>query len=245
MSDNASLPPEIDLDSLFRRKSIFDSHDDLEEAGFQIVRASTKNRVTVFGHESLPGYLFKKFLRDVKHPYKKQLASYKKRVGGARALKVHLDALHIDSIVVPRKWLCELPSKFRSDGRRQHIVLVEKYSLLTRDKTNQLYRALPKDTIRDLCTIFFAFKRVDFAARNMPFTPDGKIVFIDTGYLRRITEGSSFRWKSFEKNVEKLFPDDQRHNQRYAKSLWDEFEEGGLLKVLKAARSVKPVKPVK
>ena len=242
MSDNATLPPEVDLDSLFRRKSIFDSHDDLEEAGFQIVRASTKNRVTVFGHESLPGYLFKKFLRDVKHPYKKQLDSYKKRVRGASALKVHLDALHIDSIVVPRKWLCELPSRFRSDGRRQHVVLVEKYNLLTRDKTNQLYREMPKDTIRDLCTIFYTFKRVDFAARNMPFTPDGKIVFIDTGYLRRITEGSSFRWKSFEKNVEKLFPDDQRHNQRYAKSLWDEFEDGKLLAVLKAARSAKPVK---
>ena len=242
MSDNATLPSEVDLDSLFRKKSIFDSTDDLEEAGFQIVRASTKDRVTVFGHASLPGYLFKKFLRDVKHPYKKQLDSYKKRVRGANALKAHLDALNIDSIVVPRKWLCELPRRFRSDGRRQYVVLVEKYDLLTRDKTNQLFRTLPKATIRDLCTIFFTFKRIDFAARNMPFTPDGKIVFIDTGYLRRITEGSSFRWKSYEKNVEKLFPDDQRDKQRYAKSLWDEFEDGGLLDVLKAARSAKSAK---
>ena len=237
MSDNDTLPPEIDLDSLFQRKSIFDSIDDLEEAGFQIVRASTKNRVTVFSHASLPGYLFKKFLRDVKHPYKKQIASYKKRVRGAHALKAHVEALNIDSIVVPRKWLCELPRRFRSDGKRQYVVIVEKYDLLTRDKTNQLYRTIPKDTIRDLCTIFYAFKRVDFAARNMPFTPEGKIAFIDTGYLMRITEGSSFRRKSYKKNVEKLFP----HQQRYAKSLWDEFKEVGLLDVL-AAKSVKPVK---
>ena len=241
MSDTSTLPPEVDLDSLFPRKSIFDSVDNLEEAGFQIVRASTKDRVTVFGHPSLPGYLFKKFLHDVKHPYKKQLASYKKRVHGAVALKAHIDALNINSLVVPRKWLCKLPPRFRADGRRQYIVVVEKYNLLERDKTKQLYRAIPKETIRDLCTIFFAFKRVDFAVRNMPFTTDGKIAFIDTGYLRPITEGWSFRRKSYKKNVEKLHTDE---SQRYAESLWDEFKKGGLLDVL-SAKSAKSAKRVK
>ena len=220
MSDNATLPPEIDLDRLFDRKSIFDSVEKLHEAGFLIVRGSTENRVTVFGHASLPGYLFKKFLRDVKHPYKKQLASYERRVNGAGALKAHLDALSIDSIVVPRKWLCELPPRFRHNGKRQYVVIVEKCNLLERDKTKQRYRGIPKDTIRDLCTIFFTFKRVDFAVRNMPFTPEGKIAFIDTGYLRPITEGLSFRRKNYKKYVERL-PTDE--SQRYAMSLLDEF----------------------
>ena len=220
MSDNATLPPKVNLDSLFQRKSLFDSIDNLAEAGFQIVRASTKGRVAVFGHPSLPGHLFKKFLRDANRPYKKQLASYERRVEGARALRGHLDALSIASIVVPRKWLCELPWRFRHDGRPQHVIVVEKYDLLERDATKKCYAALPKNTVRDLCTIFFAFQRVDFAVRNMPFTTDGKIGFIDTGYLRRITEGMSFRRKSYKKNVEKL-PDE---SQSYARSLWDEFE---------------------
>ena len=221
MSDNATLPPGIDLDSLFPKKSIFDSVEKLEEAGFQIVRASTNNRVTVFGHASLPGYLFKKFLRDVKHPYKKQLKSYKRRVKGARDLRAHLDALSIDSIVVPRKWLCELPRRFRHDGKREYVVLVEKYALLGRDQTKQRYRTISRDTIRDLCTIFFRFERVDFAVRNIPFTPEGKIAFIDTGYLSRITDGMSSRRKSYKNNVEKLHTDE---SQRYADSLWDELK---------------------
>jgi hypothetical protein len=220
MRDNATLPPEVDLDSLFHKKSLFDSIETLEEAGFQIVRGSTKGRVAVFGHPSLPGYLFKKFLRDANRPYKKQSASYERRVEGARALRAHLDALSITSIVVPRKWLCELPRRFHDGRRPQYVIVVEKYDLLERDVTKKCYGALSKDTVRDLCTIFFAFERVDFAVRNMPFTTDGKIGFIDTGYLRRITKGMSFRRKSYKKNVEKL-PDE---SQRYAESLWDEFK---------------------
>ena len=222
MSDNATLPPEIDLDSLFRKKSIFDSIEKLDEAGFKIIRGS-KDRVTVFGHRSLPGYLFKKFLGTVEHSYEKQLAKYTRRVAGARSLRAHLDALNIDSIVVPRKWLCELPPRFRSGGRPEYIVVVEKYDLLEKDVTKRRYRKIPKDTIRDLCTIFFIFKGVDFAARNTPFTKDGKIAFIDTGFLTRITDDLSFRYKSYKKYVEKKLLTSK--NQRYAMSLWDEIKE--------------------
>ena len=224
MIDNATLPPEVDLDSLFHRKSLFDSVSKLDEAGFQIVRGS-KDRMTVFGHPSLPRYLFKKFLRTVKHPYEKQLAKYKRRVGSARALRAHLDALNIHSIVVPRKWLCELPPRFSSGGRPEYIVVVEKYDLLERDDTKRRYRAIPRDTVRDLCTIFFTFKGVDFAARNTPFTTGGKIAFIDTGFFSRITDDLSFRRESYKKYVgKKLLTGKSR---RYAMSLWDEFKDRG------------------
>ena len=222
MSDNATLPSEIDLDSLFHKASLFDSVEELRGAGFQIVRGS-EDRVTVFGHASAPGYLFKKFLRDVKRPYEKQLESYQKRVRGTRALRVHLDAIGIHSIVVPRKWLCELPLRFRR-GKPDHIVVVEKCGLLERDNIKQRYRALPMETVRDLCTIFFTFARVDFSSRNWPFTTEGKIAVIDTGYLKRITKDLSFRRKSYKKNVEKMYTDESR---RYGRSLWDEFEKRG------------------
>ena len=224
MSDNATLPPEVDLDSLFHRKSLFDSVDNLDEAGFQIVRGS-KERVTVFGHPSLPGYLFKKFLRTVKHSYEKQLAKYARRVGSARDLRAHLDALNIHSIVVPRKWLCELPPRFSSGGRPEHIVLVEKYDLLGKDKTKRRYRKIPRDTIRDLCTILFTFKGVDFSSRNWPFTTEGKIAVIDTGFLSRITEDLSFRRESYMKYVGKKLLTGK--SQRYAMSLWDELKQRG------------------
>ena len=220
MTDNATLPSEIDLDKLFYKESLFDSINKLHEAGFQIVRGSTNDRVAVIGHTSLPGYLFKKFLRNVRHPYEKQLASYERRVRGAGALKTHLAALDIHSIVVPRKWLCELPARFRSDGKPEHVVVVEKCDFLGHDESKRRYRAIGKDALKELCTIFFTFKRVDFASRNMPFTPEGKIAFIDTGYLTRITEDLRFRRQNYKKNVDKLYTDE---SQRFAKSLWDEF----------------------
>ena len=220
-TDNAALPPEVNLDGLFHRASSFDSVKELRDSGFQIVRGS-ENRVTVFGHASAPGYLFKKFLRTVKQPYEKNLTSYQKRVRGAHALRTHLDTLNIHSIVVPRKWLCELPPRFSSGGRPEYIVIVEKYDLLEKDNTKRRYRKIPKDTIRDLCSIFFTFEGVDFSARNWPFTTEGQIACVDTRCLKHITKDLSFRRKSYNKNCEKLYTDESR---RYAKSLWDEFAE--------------------
>ena len=224
MSDNAILPPEINLDVLFHRASIFDSVEKLRDAGFQIVRGS-ENRVTVFGHASAPGYLFKKFLRDIKHPYEKQLTSYQKRVRGARDLRTHLDALSIHSIVVPRKWLCELPPRFRRHGKPDYVVVVEKCGLLERDHIKKRYRALPKETVRDLCTILFTFEGVDFSLRNWPFTTEGKIACIDTRCLKRITKDMSFRRKSYKKYVHKKLLTSK--SKRYAMSLWDEFDKRG------------------
>ena len=221
MSDNDTLPSKINLDSLFHKKSLFDSLKKLREAGFQIVRPTEEGRVTVFGHASVPDYLFKKFLQDSPHSYKKQLSSYESRVGGARAVKAHLDALSIRSILVPRKWLCKLPRRFRSSGKDQYIVVVEKCNLIERDETIERYRTISRDTLRDLCTIFFAFKSVDFSSKNLPFTVDGKIAYIDTGYVKRITEDLTFRRNNYKKYVDKWLLTEE--SRRYAKSLWDEF----------------------
>jgi hypothetical protein len=222
MSDNATLPPEIDLDSLFHRKSLFDSIEKLDKAGFEIVRGS-KDRVTVFGHASAPGYLFKKFLRTVEHSPEKQRTSYQKRVRGARDLRTHLDALSIHSIVVPRKWLCELPPRFRRHEKLDHVVVVEKCDLLERDRIKKRYRALSKEVVRDFCTIFFTFEGVDFSLRNWPFTTEGKIACIDTRCLKRITKDMAFRRMSYQKYVEKKLLTSK--SQRYAMSLWDEVKE--------------------
>ena len=220
MTDNATLPSEINLDKIFHKESLFDSIDKLDQDGFQIVRGSSDDRVTVVGHPSVPGYLFKKFLRNVSHSYEKQLASYERRVRGARALKAHLEAFGVHSIVVPRKWLCQLPSRFSSGGNPEYVVVVEKCNFLGHDESKRRYREINKDALKELCTIFFTFKRVDFSSRNMPFTPDGKIAFIDTGYLTRITEDLTFRRENYRKNYNKLFTD---KNTQFAKSLWKEF----------------------
>lgn len=217
---SAILPSEINLDKLFYTESLFDSIDKLHEAGFQIVRGTAKDKVTVFSHPSLPGHLFKKFLRNVSQSYNRQFASYERRVRGARDLNTHLEAFNIRSIVVPRKWLCVLPPRFHSNGNPEHVVIVEKCNFLYDDESRQRYRTIANDALKDLCTIFFTFRRIDFSSNNMPFTAEGKISFIDTGCLTRVTEDLTFRRKNYEKNVDKLFTDESR---QFAKSLWDEL----------------------
>jgi hypothetical protein len=223
MADNSSLPPEINFDKLFPKESNFETAGKLRRNGFDVIRDGTSNeRVTVFGHPSAPNYLFKKFLDNVSYSQEKQFGSYERRVRGARALKVHLERFAISGIIVPRKWLCDLPSRFNVDKKPSQIVVVEKYNLLDHAKAKQLYRDISNDTLKDLCSIFFTFKRVDFSTRNMPFTTEGKIAFIDTGYMSRITEDLAFRRDNYKKNIDKLLEERQ---QRFAASLWDEFVE--------------------
>ena len=220
MADNDRLPPEIDLDKLFREKSVFDSSDDMRDAGFNVLRESAREKVIVASHRSAPGFLFKKFLRDVSLSPQEQLAVYQTRVNGANALKAHLEALQIKKIIVPRKWLCELPPRFNSGKSPGHIIVVDHCHILDREESERRYHSIDKEQLYELCTIFFAFKRVDFTAKNAPFTRDGKIAFIDTGYLRPITKKLRSRRKSWDKNINKLFTD---KNRRFAEGLWDEF----------------------
>jgi len=220
MADNNRLPPEIDLDRLFRKKAVFNSSDEMRDAGFNVMRESVHEKVIVARHRSAPGFLFKKFLRTVSLTREEQLAAYEMRVNGANALKAHLEALQIKKIIVPRKWLCELPTRFNSGSLPEHIIIVDCCDILDREDAERRYRSIDKDQLRDLCTIFFTFSRVDFTAKNAPFTRDGKIAFIDTGYLRPITKKLKSRKKSYDKNIAKLFTD---KNRRFAAGLWDDF----------------------
>lgn len=184
------------------------------------MRESKREKVVVASHRDAPGYLFKKFLDDVSLSRDEQLAVYEKRVNGANALRAHLELIGSQTIIVPKKWLCELPERFDVRKKPTHIVIVQRCNILDREESERLYHRIEKQQLYDLCTIFFAFKRVDFTAKNAPYTPTGKIAFIDTGCLVRITKKLRSRKKSYAKNIAKLFTD---KNRRYAAGLWDEF----------------------
>ena len=226
MTDDPGSPPGLDLDRLFRRRSVFDSSDDMRDAGFTVIRESKHEKVVVAGHRSAPGFLFKKFLRDVSLSHEEQLAVYETRVNGARALRAHLEALQIQRVVVPRKWICALPARFRAGKKPEHIVVVDRFDILDREESERCYKRMDEDQLRDLCTVFFTFRRVDFTASNAPFTPDGRIAFIDTGYLTPITKKLRSRKKSYDKNAAKLFTHKHR---RFAAKLWDELVDRFLI----------------
>ena len=218
------LPASINLEKLFRKSSMFDSIRAWREAGFEIIRES-EEKILVASHKGADGYLFKKYGSDNPRSYNEQLEKYQSRIAGARLLREHLEANQIDRIVVPRKWLCALPDKFDvRRGKPSYIVVVERYDILDRDKSKRRYREIDKDLLRDLCTILFKFRGLDFTPRNVPFTRDHKIAYIDTEYLKLNTRKPRSRRRYYERHTGDgpAFSDKQL---KLMAKLWDELAQ--------------------
>ena len=219
MPDNAQLPLEIDLDKLFSKSTTLDSARDWRDAGFEIMRGD-EGKIIVASHRSVRGFLFKKYERAFTS-YDEELELYEERVNGARLLKDHLDAHHVEKIVVPRKWLCTLPSRDKARGKPTYVIIVDRYDLLDRDESERLYRRIDRKVLKDLCTILFLFRGLDFSLRNVPFTRSGEIAFIDTEHIKLTKKKKLLsRRDSYEQNLSKLLSDSDR---RFALSLWDDF----------------------
>ena len=215
MSDNAQLPPEIEFDKLFSKGTTLDSIRDWRDSGFEIVRGD-EGKIIVASHRSARGYLFKKYDRDFTS-YNEEVELYKERVNGARVLKEHLDAHKVEKIVVPRKWLCTLPSR----GKPSYVIVVDRYDLLDRDESERLYRRIDRKVLKELCTILFLFRGLDFSVRNVPFTRGGDIGFIDTEHIKLTKKKKlASRHDNYTQNLSKLFSDSDR---RFAETLWHDF----------------------
>jgi len=199
---------------LFRDPRMFDSAKSWKAAGFAIVRAS-KHRMLVAKHASVNGYLFKKYPNSV--PLNEQIAKYTQRVEGAQKLREFVTAKGLQRISVPQKQLCSLPPQFSPlGGVASYILVVEEMPILNEKASKKAHEHIDETTLRELCTVFFAFERLDFTAQNAPFTKTGTIAFIDTAhanyrnpsnrkyltYAKRYLSGR--RWKLAEKIFEEL-----------------------------------------
>ena len=201
---------------------MFDSAKTWRKGGFEILRES-EEKIIVASHEDARGYLFKKYSSsNSRWSYDEQLEKYQNRIEGARLLREHLEANQIDRIVVPRKWLCTLPDRFNvRRGKPSYIVVVERYDILDRDRSKRRYRKIDEDLLRDLSTILFKFRGLDFTPRNVPFTRDHKIAYIDTEYLKLNTRKPSRRKRYYKRqtNDGPIFSDKQL---KLLAKLWDE-----------------------
>lgn len=176
-------PLSLDLKSLFRDKDMFDSADNWSDAGFKIVRESdSETKILVAGHKKADGYLFKKYLNLM--PLEDQLERYTRRLEGATKLRALIEQRNLKHIVVPRKWLYELPRRFTLE-MPSYIVIVQEFSIPDREslESEHSHRRIDSDVLRELCVIWFEFRGLDFTAKNAPFTKRGQVAFIDTEYL--------------------------------------------------------------
>lgn len=168
-----SLPIFEKLASLFKDKKMFDSFSKFEDEGFKLV-AHAEHKAMAGTHKSAPGYIFKKYNND--KPGKKQLLNYLRRVEGARILRTFIAEQGFSHVVAPKKWLYELPSSFPE----RYLVVAEKLDLVDERSTLSAYDRIGKEQTRELATILYYFRGMNSTAKNLPYTKDDKIAFIDT-----------------------------------------------------------------
>jgi len=201
---------------------MFDSPDDWADEGFRLLRASD-NKICVASHKSVDGYLFKKYVASGKRDsLKDQLQNYQARLEGARRLRALIDEEGLRHVAVPRKWLRELPPAFGSSRQPSHVLVVERLDILDDEESSRAYGRIDDDVLRDLCVVLHAFRGLDSSLKNVPFTSDGRVAFIDTEHWERHSE------KRDKRRFLKYIGDHlSKSSLRSAQRVWDRLSGGG------------------
>jgi hypothetical protein len=205
-----AAPAGLDLKRLFRDPDMFGSSRRWRRAGFTVDGKGTLSDIMVASHPSAPGYLFKKYSDKIS--LKEQRKNYRSRVKGADKLRAFIEDHHLTHIRVPRKYLHELPRAFSHKKKSSYVLIVERLPLLESSASKRLYRQIDKETLRQLCEVLLVFRGLDSGVRNVPFTAQGQIAFVDTErwderrankiWLRRIREYLS---PEQQKRAERIF----------------------------------------
>lgn len=167
---------------------MFRSRDAWRSAGFDV--SASVSRIMVASHPAAPGVLFKKYTDD-RDEAREERDNFRTRIDGADRLRDYVAKKSLQHIVVPRKWIRELPDAFR----RRHLLVVERISLCDSDEIARRYHDVDPGVLRDLCRVVRKFRGVDSTARNMPFTTDGRIAFVDTERWRRNMDGKEYLYQ--------------------------------------------------
>lgn len=205
-------PTRLDLGALFRDEDMFESRRSWVSAGFRVIERSNDGKIMVANHPQVAGLLFKKYTDDVDE--KDQTKNYERRLEGAKRLRAFADSRRLSRIVVPRKWILELPRLFSRGAR---VLVVEQLDLLDDRQTKAAYRTIDPGLLAELCVVLFEFRGMDSIAKNLPFTTSGQIALIDTEHWDRSTS------KPYLHRVGEYLPRDLK---KLTKKIFDQLEDG-------------------
>lgn len=175
----ANHPLQTVLPKLFEKAQMFDSDKDFNAAGFTNLNRN-KNRVLAGTHPKLGEYLIKKYQKNVSRDF--ELDKYLTRITVARKIKKLIRAYKLKHVVVPKKWIYQLPEQFNDPKTNapSYVLIVEKLDLLDREQVKEEYKNLDLETLKEIGIITYHFKGINCTSRNIPITVDKKIAFIDT-----------------------------------------------------------------
>ncbi len=168
------------LNKLFTDVELFDSPEALRENGFE-VNKRVHQKLMVFTHPSVDGYIFKRFKNSVDNEKQKEL--YLKRLKGASLIRRLIKKNGFQHVVAPKKWLFALP-----DYDDEYVVVAERFDICPGDDHPESenvarYKNIEPETLKEYCMLMRLLGGCDAWPRNQPFTKDGKIAFIDTEHV--------------------------------------------------------------
>lgn len=172
-------PASLNLSALFVDPHMFDSRRTWRRAGFHVQDPAKDIECMVAAHPSAPGCLFKRYTNDVSR--KKQHENYARRLAGAEALAKFIANERLAHVVVAKKRLCKLSDRFRPS----HILVVERLDIFSEDESARRYRDVADPVLRDLLAVLVRFKGLDSNSKNVAFTRDGRIAFVDLEHWDR------------------------------------------------------------
>lgn len=197
-------PATSDLSPLFRDPRMFDSRSAFRRAGFDVFDPAKDTEIMVAAHPAAPGFLFKKYIPGTE---KRERENYASRVAGADKLRELIAARDLHRIVVPRKWIRDLPI----GGQ---ILIVDRLPILSSERSIRAFRDIDDTSLRELCVVLYEIRGLDSNAKNIAITDDGKIAFVDTENWRRDKEG-------YLRRIKEYLPKDRR---KLAKKIFAELD---------------------
>lgn len=170
--------PKLDYKALFHDPEMFQSRNTFIRAGFEVLKQAAEHNIMVGKHPTVDQYLFKKYSNQI--PFSEQEENYEARMQGAEKIRAVIHRHRLRHLVVPNKWLLELPRSFSERKRKSYLLVVDKIDILSVEESTRRYRTIDPAVLDDLCHVLFQFSGFDAAIHNLRFTPAGQIAFIDT-----------------------------------------------------------------
>lgn len=171
------------LDQIFSQTRATTNELTMKMAGFQALDIWKWDKVFVARHPALQGYLIKAYLDN--HLYMDD-ALLINRIIGANALRAAIPILGYQNYFkVPQKWLYPLPdvpSAFPNLRPKNFILIVEDMNIVDSEKNKKMYlKAMDEKRLQALFHLLNMFGLADsIYIKNIPFSKDGKIAFVDT-----------------------------------------------------------------
>lgn len=208
-------PLQEQLKGLFKTPRMFDSVKDFMNQGFKIIRGHRDLMVGL--HPNINGYLIKKFPNF--RSQQDQLNNFVKRIKAARIIEKYIKDHQFKHLIVPKKWLYELPGNFSSKMYpKQYVLIVEKMEVIPggdHGESRRRYFNMDKDVLKEYCTLLYDLDGCDAWPRNQPFTKSGQIAFLDTEHL-------GMKKGDF---ITHIIPFLNKENKKYALELWKRLEQ--------------------